>query len=380
MGRLDYETETLLPMRRGGFFDGAEPIWKHGRFHCELCKTNFGVNDYDSNSVTCPKCKNTGIETIRDYLQDGGSIELEAPRVTHALTANGFDASEDGTGRGTPIVPCAIQAGALRENPESGPDGVGVRSDGVAYTLEARAEVQAVAFPCAVGHLNGTDVQDGRDIANSLSAGNAKQPDTVLAFSCKDAGLDAGPISPTLRSMGHAQSHQNGGGQVAVAFNWNAQVDQMTFDPHTTPALTRSQEAAIGPVGALAIRGRPDGSSCEARYDGTSNAILTPSGGRGGIGVGAIHVNMAVRRLTPKECERLQGFPDGWTDIPVGKKNKPAADGPRYKALGNSMAVPCMRWIGRRIAEVDARHRVMEVDFDAPAPPVVSEIMEVDFT
>ena len=62
----------------------------------------------------------------------------------------------------------------------------------------------------------------------------------------------------------------------------------------------------------------------------------------------AITHGMAVRRLTPTECERLQGFPDGYTQVPF--RNKPAADGPRYKALGNSMAVPCMRWIGKRIA------------------------------
>jgi DNA (cytosine-5)-methyltransferase 1 len=68
----------------------------------------------------------------------------------------------------------------------------------------------------------------------------------------------------------------------------------------------------------------------------------------------AMHVmhGMAVRRLTPKECERLQGFPDGYTDVTY--RNKPAADGPRYRALGNSMAVPVMAWIGQRIAEVEA--------------------------
>jgi DNA (cytosine-5)-methyltransferase 1 len=60
--------------------------------------------------------------------------------------------------------------------------------------------------------------------------------------------------------------------------------------------------------------------------------------------------NMAVRRLTPTECERLQGFPDGHTAIPW--RNKPAGecpDGPRYKAIGNSWAVPCFRWIAQRI-------------------------------
>ena len=62
--------------------------------------------------------------------------------------------------------------------------------------------------------------------------------------------------------------------------------------------------------------------------------------------------SMAVRRLTPKECERLQGFPDNYTDIK--SKGKPTPDGPRYKALGNSMAVPVMAWIGQRIQEVEA--------------------------
>lgn len=58
---------------------------------------------------------------------------------------------------------------------------------------------------------------------------------------------------------------------------------------------------------------------------------------------------MAVRRLMPVECERLQGFPDGHTAVPTGNKGKPAADGPRYKQLGNSMAVNVMHWIGKRI-------------------------------
>jgi DNA (cytosine-5)-methyltransferase 1 len=63
--------------------------------------------------------------------------------------------------------------------------------------------------------------------------------------------------------------------------------------------------------------------------------------------VGGVIKNMAVRKLTPVECERLQGFPDNYTNI---KENCP--DGPRYKALGNSMAVPVMKWIGERIANV----------------------------
>jgi DNA (cytosine-5)-methyltransferase 1 len=71
----------------------------------------------------------------------------------------------------------------------------------------------------------------------------------------------------------------------------------------------------------------------------------------GSTAVPAVAHAMAVRRLTPRECERLQGFPDDYTLIEYRKK--PAADGPRYRALGNSMAVPVMRWIGERIAMVD---------------------------
>ena len=70
---------------------------------------------------------------------------------------------------------------------------------------------------------------------------------------------------------------------------------------------------------------------------------------------GAVLQTMAIRRLTPKECERLQGFPDDWTKIPY--RNKPAdqcPDGPRYKACGNSMAVPVMRWIGERIKLIES--------------------------
>ena len=72
--------------------------------------------------------------------------------------------------------------------------------------------------------------------------------------------------------------------------------------------------------------------------DGTSIGIVTSA---------------AVRRLTPGECERLQGFPDDWTLVPW--RGKPASDGPRYRAIGNSMAVNCMEWIGQRIADVEER-------------------------
>jgi site-specific DNA-cytosine methylase len=77
----------------------------------------------------------------------------------------------------------------------------------------------------------------------------------------------------------------------------------------------------------------------------------------GGHGAPAVAQAMTVRRLTPRECERLQGFPDDWTVIPWrGKSADQCPDGPRYKALGNSMAVNCMEWIGERIDMIEKRN------------------------
>jgi DNA (cytosine-5)-methyltransferase 1 len=85
-------------------------------------------------------------------------------------------------------------------------------------------------------------------------------------------------------------------------------------------------------------------STLTASWDRSKGA---PAGANCGL-INPIINEIGVRRLTPRECERLQGFPDDYTAIPF--RGKPAADSPRYKALGNSMAVNVMRWIGQRIA------------------------------
>jgi DNA (cytosine-5)-methyltransferase 1 len=97
---------------------------------------------------------------------------------------------------------------------------------------------------------------------------------------------------------------------------------------------------------AFDMRGREHGVQFAGPHDTAS--IRAASGGSSKSYV----ANWAVRRLTPRECERLQGFPDDFTLIRW--RGKPAADGPRYKAVGNSMAVNCMRWLGRRIEHVNA--------------------------
>ena len=106
---------------------------------------------------------------------------------------------------------------------------------------------------------------------------------------------------------------------------------------------------------AVALRGREGGGSIEMGGD-VANALRASSGGSdkehvlapSGPGAAMDAPAMIVRRLMPVECERLQGFPDDWTFVPVG--GKMAADGPRYKQLGNSWAVSCVRWYGTRIA------------------------------
>lgn len=98
---------------------------------------------------------------------------------------------------------------------------------------------------------------------------------------------------------------------------------------------------------AYDLRGRENGSQFEGPHD-----VANIRAASGGSSRSYIASQWVVRRLTCEECERLQGFPDGFTNIPWRGKNG-APDGPRYKVLGNSMSVNVMRWLGRRIEMVE---------------------------
>lgn len=142
------------------------------------------------------------------------------------------------------------------------------------------------------------------------------------------------------------KSHANSGAPPAIAFN----VANLVRRAEASPS-----EDTFGTIGATKTG---DAAPCVAfhqnqRAEVTTNetaGALNKGGGKPGQGYPAIQSGYAVRRLTPTECERLQGFPDGWTAIQY--RGKPACDGPRYKALGNSMAVPVLKWIGERIGLV----------------------------
>jgi DNA (cytosine-5)-methyltransferase 1 len=258
------------------------------------------------------------------------------------------------------------------------------------------------ARPTGGGGL-GTDFDlDGGLIANSGSVGYCLTASAQQSLDAETETLIA--VAHALRGEGHDAS-EDGTGRgtplvpvahplpVAFAQNTRDEVRLIGGDGQSVGALGAEpgmkQQAYIAMQGAepftIMERGREGQQSLESRQDGTANAILTPNGGRGGMGVGAIALPWAVRRLTPRECERLQGFPDDFTLLPDwsarasrddleetarwiwtddnranGMSWEEALrlarhpDGPRYKALGNSWAVNVAEWVGERIAEVDA--------------------------
>jgi DNA (cytosine-5)-methyltransferase 1 len=114
------------------------------------------------------------------------------------------------------------------------------------------------------------------------------------------------------------------------------------------PTLTKGDKHAV------LYENHPNDSRVTGPHDVAPICVSRYGTGGGNVPLVQPKDLMAVRRLSPRECERLQGFPDDHTLIPW--RNKPAdqcPDGPRYKALGNSMAVPCMAWIGKRIDAVE---------------------------
>lgn len=196
---------------------------------------------------------------------DGGSsrnqlVSITGP-VTHALTSEGADASEDGTGRGTPIV---------------------------TYSP---------------------------DVAAPLTAGTA---------------ASSGVNPPGRRQEDDVN---------IIAFDW-----QTAGSDRTRPNVSTERTSAIGVTNrdAVAIH---ENQRCEITTTSMAGTLKT-GGGKPGRGYPAVMAETVVRRLTELECERLQGYPDGWTDEQSGAA--------RYRQLGNSVAVPVVEWIARRLIAVDA--------------------------
>jgi len=277
----------------GGFDPGA-----HGAASGHLV-TAFGGNNTSGPIDVATACNAHGGAGRMDFETETICVEIAPPPVAHTLRGEGMDASEDGTGRGVPLLP--------------------------------------------------------------------------VGFSCKDAGADAlEDLAPTLRAMGHDRSHPNAGGQVAVAFRG---FGQDGFVPReVAPPVLASDGGAVGPPVVFESRFARNGRGAP---DVVAPPLKAQSGATGrGDGAPLLATWVAVRRLTPRECERLQGLPDDHTLIPnyhqklraeeveemaaylgipleEARRLGATPDGPRYKAIGNSMAVPVMAWIGARIDHVD---------------------------
>jgi DNA (cytosine-5)-methyltransferase 1 len=227
--------------------------------------------------------------------------------VSHALRAEGFDASEDGTGRGTPIVAA-----------------FGGRCEGsrdVATTLSTknqRNDFETETFVVSAFNSRQDPIVTG-DKSGALSA-SSPQAEAVLSVAIR--GRDGGSgIEIRSDSVASALRASQGGSDKAMVLALQAGVTRENPDS--------------GPDG-MGVR-----ENLAYTMEARSEVQMV-----GGFSYG-------VRRLMPFECARLQGFPDDYLDIPY--RGKPAADGPKYKALGNSMAVPVMRWIGERITSLSAK-------------------------
>ena len=212
-----------------------------------------------------------------------------------------------------PSQPIALAENTIGRQPENGGNGDGFTDGGPMYTLNATG-VHGVAQPIFFEPRSPDGVPriysvDGvSPTLNTMQGGNT-QP--CITHVINKPTIVHGTQDPCVSDIAFAQGRNNGG-----------------------------ENVLIQPVGFDAYNN-----------DITGEVSKTIDTGSDYHHVPNLWQGMAVRRLTPVECERLQGFPDNYTDIQ--SKGKQTPDGPRYKALGNSMAVPVMRWIGERIQKFE---------------------------
>lgn len=324
-----------------------------------------------------------------------------AGEIVAALTANGVGTcgADDNQGQAGHLIPVAYGGGNT-----SGPITVSTAMTahpGGRYDFDTETLVTTAVSVALRGREGGGMIEMGDDVAHALRAlqGGGDKPHVLapvayrtspncgawetgdrvdalttgtdptshlIAFTCKDHGADAGPISPTLRAMGHDGSHANAGGQVAVAYPLlepGARTGVSTTDVRAgmgigsdgDPMFTLQAGKQHGVAVAFALNSH---AGCA---DGDQTNRSHASGGPVGMGISeevayalrsgrtqSVSAGMAVRRLLPTECLKLQSFPPDYFDG-VMHKGKPLADGPQYKQIGNSWNTDAVRWVFRRI-------------------------------
>lgn len=259
------------------------------------------------------------------------------PELAHTLRAEGHDGSEDGTGRGTPIVPVhSIQERASAKSDTAGPQGLGIQT-GIGYTLESRHHVQAIAF-------------DPRQVTNKENRSNPQPGDPCPT-------MHEQPAAIAYRTSGNCGVTEQGDKTAALT---------TATDPNANIVAYQCQGTNVGPMGTLRQgngnetggvpfvfqtrcsrngRGMPDEvAPALTSAECGSHADTRPHVAGGG---------MAVRRLLPVETERLQGFPDGWSEWGIDENGERVnqSDSARYRQMGNAVCCNVAFWIGRRLME-----------------------------
>ena len=246
--------------------------------------------DGGNTSNTLTKCGANGAQRMPDKDNFGAVLQP----IANTLGSRGVRSHTelDGHGAYIPISSVAIQGSMIGRQDHNGPSGSGCSNNGEMFTLTT-TDVYAVAQTIPLDLRNSQRDPEKHDAQNrqGLGVGSVGDPaPTVDASFVHGVACFKSGQGAKSRSIGYSET-------VSPTLPSNA-------GGNTTPSLVQA---------------------------------------------------MTVRRLTPMECERLQGFPDDYTLIPWRKKAaSDCPDGPRYKALGNSMAVNCMEWIGERIAAVEA--------------------------
>ena len=283
-----------------GAAGGAESGAGDGRWPADVAST---LNSHFGDKM--------GLED--QHALNGASLFV--PATAHALRGEGHDASEDGTGRGTPLVPVAH---TIEDSDNETMDVGETRTLPLGHVLGSCFHMDSEVGRRAMVPVAHTDLmptmQNGADTEAGHNARSGHTKDSYIvpvAFDMR--GRDGGAMLEGPHDTANMRAASGGSSRSYVAFD--------------TTQIT-SAENGSNP--------KP-GDPCHPLAAGAhAPSIASPT---------------CVRRLTPRECERLQGFPDDYTLIPY--RNGTAKDGPRYKALGNSMAVPVMRWIGERIEMVE---------------------------
>lgn len=275
-------------------------------FLCQTAQTgsNGKLVKQDDVMNTLDRTNSTAVAAL-DFNPTDARLRYAQDDVSQTLTAR--------AGTGGNQVPL-VQVAPIAFNPS---EGITEKGGGFALSEDVTPTLKTDHNPAVAFASNQRDEVRELEVSGALAAHpGIKQQTYICRADGQTNAMTSVNLAPTLTS--HAKK-----------------------DP---PLIYPAEDEPV----TLQIHGGKPGGGKGALIHATlsTHNIQTPiTGGREKRG-------LTVRRLTPRECERLQGFPDDYTDIPYRNKEH-APDGPRYKALGNSMAVPVMRWIGERIRTVE---------------------------